>query len=314
MGLHPQVEVVLQKLAGLGFPSLQTASMEEIRKAFAYSRTQLKEIVTPLADVSNQTIHSQEADIPIRIYRPEGEGLLPVLVFFHGGGFVLGDLETTDNICRFLAHHARCIVVSVAYRLAPEHPYPAAVNDAIFAANWVAEHAEAFGGDSKRLGVGGESAGGNLAAQVTLWARDQQGPKLSFQLLIYPGVHLRVDSPTCIEFENKYNLTVDEMKWFHTHYLAHEEMGRLPEVSPLLAKSLSDLPPALVITAEFDPLRHDGEAYVDRLNASGTQAIGKRYDGMVHSFLNYSGEVDDSLRALEEIAEALYEAFYRASK
>ncbi|MET3289729.1 alpha/beta hydrolase [Brevibacillus fluminis] len=309
MPVDIQVQKVLQKQSELGFPSLESATIEEIRQAFAYSRTQLVEIITPVASIVDTLIASPEGDIPIRIYTPEAVGVLPVMVFFHGGGFVLGDLETTDNICRFLAHHAGCIVVSVAYRLAPEHPFPSAVHDAYFATKWVSEKASSFHGDASRIAVGGESAGGNLAAVVSLLARDKSGPAINFQLLIYPAVSFSFDSPSCIECGNKYNLTLDEMIWFRSNYLANEELGALPAVSPMLAESLAELPPALVITAEFDPIRDDGEAYADRLNKFGTKAKKKRYAGMVHSFLNYSGSVEQSKIALEEIAAELRQVF-----
>lgn len=314
MGVHPQVQAVLSRLAELNFPSIETAPLSEIREAFSYSRTQMKEVIAPVASIEDRTLVSPDTEIPIRIYTPEGPGPHPVLVFFHGGGFVLGDLDTTHNICRYLAWSANCVVVSVDYRLAPEHKFPAAMEDAYFATKWVAENAASFGGDATRIAVGGESAGGNLAAVVSLLARDGGGPAIIYQLLIYPAVYFGLDSQSCIECGNKYNLTVDEMVWFRDHYLNGPDDEKNPLVAPLLASDLSGLPPALVVTAEFDPIRDDGEAYAARLVEHGVKATAIRYEGMVHTFLNFSGEVDQSKTALDEIAAGLRNAFLPGEK
>ncbi|WP_060204047.1 alpha/beta hydrolase [Sporosarcina koreensis] len=308
--VDPQVEEVLSRQANSGNDSTETTSVAEARRMFSESRTNFKEIVKEVASVTDVVLDSPNGKIPIRIYTPEGNGPFPVLVFFHGGGFVLGDLNTTHNICNYLANGAECIVVSVDYRLAPEHKFPAAVEDAYFATQWVEENAYTFMGDPSRIAVGGESAGGNLAAVVSIMARENKTPALKFQLLIYPCVQFGMETKSMIECGEKYNLTVSEMKWFGDHYFSDKSQMTNIFASPLLAENLEGLPPALVITAEFDPLRDEGEEYADRLASSGVPVRKKCYPGMVHSFFNYSGEVDQSQIALDKTVMELREIFY----
>lgn len=308
--LNPQVKELLKKLGDSNSVALENLSPTEVREAFAYSRSQIKEIIKPVSKVEDLSIDSPGGAISIRIYTPGGQGAFPILVFFHGGGFVLGNLETTDNICRYFANGAECIVVSVDYRLAPEHKFPSAVEDAYFATKWVEDNALSFNGDPARIAVGGESAGGNLAAVVSIISREKRTPSIQFQLLIYPSTHLAHNTESCIECGNKYNLTLDEMEWFGNHYLSDEKQIENPLVSPLVTEDLSNLPPALVITAEFDPLRDEGEEYAERLASSGVDARKKRYSGMVHSFFNYSGEVDQSKVALDETVSELRQVFH----
>lgn len=316
MTVHQQVRSVWEKQRLLGIPPTESMTPAEARSAFARARAELAEMETPVASVEDRVIVTGEhgaGELPIRLYYPMGEDLpqlLPVLVFFHGGGFVLGSLEITDRICRYYAQHARCMVVSVDYRLAPEHKFPAAVQDAYAATKWVAENAAAIRADHSRIAVGGESAGGNLAAVVSLMSRDRGEFSLCFQLLIYPVVQFSLDTASCLECGNKYNLTLDEMYWFRRQYLEHEDQIQHPLASPMLAPDLSNLPPALIVTAEYDPLRDEGEAYAKRLTSFGVPAKANRYAGMVHSFLNYSGEVDASREALAETAIELRRVFY----
>ncbi|MGG1658052.1 alpha/beta hydrolase [Brevibacillus sp. NRS-1366] len=308
MPIDPQVKDLLQRLERAGGEPLYKLSPEEARRALAASRASINEIVSSVASVEDVEIVSPDGGIPLRIYTPAGTGPFPILVFFHGGGFVLGDLEMVDRMCRFFSDKAKCLVVSVAYRLAPEHKFPAAVEDASFTVNWVAENAARLNGDHARLAVGGESAGGNLATVVSQLARDTGGPSLVFQLLIYPVVRFDFATPSYEEHGHSNNLTIDEMKWFKEHYLERDQ-EKHPLASPLFAPDLSNLPPALVITAEYDPLRDEGEEYADRLRSFGVPVTGIRYQGMVHSFLNYSGEVEESKKALEEISEQLRQVF-----
>lgn len=308
--LDPQVENVLSRQATAGTDAIEALSVAEARRIFSESRTNFKEIVKEVSSVTDMVLASPDGKIPIRIYTPEGNGPFPVLVFFHGGGFVLGDLNTAHNICKYLANGAECIVVSVDYRLAPEHKFPAAVKDAYFATQWVEKNAHTFMGDPLRIAVGGESAGGNLAAVVSIMAREKKSPALQFQLLIYPCVQFGMETMSMIDCGEKYNLTVSEMEWFGDHYFSYKSQMTNAFASPLLAENLENLPPALVITAEFDPLRDEGEEYADRLAFSGVPVRKKCYPGMVHSFFNYSGEVDQSQIALNETVMELRKVFY----
>lgn len=249
------------------------------------------------------------AEMLVRIYRPRGEGPWPVLVYFHGGGFVVGDLDGHDGSCRALTNAVPCVVVSVDYRLAPEHPFPSAPEDASAATRWVAEHAASFGGDPTRIAVGGQSAGGNLAAVVPLMARDRGGPPLVFQLLVYPMADHSFETPSYRENAEGYWLTRERMQWYWGHYLARPEDGAHPYASPLRATDLRGLPPALVLTAEYDPLRDEGEAYAARLREAGVPVAHTRYEGQIHGFFAWLTAEDGRNQAMEESTEALRAAF-----
>ena len=230
-------------------------------------------------------------DIPVRVYRPSTGGPLPLLVYFFGGGWTLGSIDTSDGICRSLANSAGCLVVTAGYRLAPEHRFPAAVDDCYAATAWIALHATDFGADPARIAVGGDSAGGNLAAAVALLARDRGGPRLAGQLLVYPNTD--------------YLFNHHSVAWYWQHYLATPDDGRNPLASPLRADDLGGLPPALVVTAEYDPLRDQGEEYGHRLADAGVPAVVSRYPGTVHGFFAMAGTVDAGRAAIAEAAGAL---------
>jgi acetyl esterase len=262
-----------------------------------------------VAKIENRTLPSPAGGIPVRIYTPAGRGSLPVLVYFHGGGWVLGSVEGNDVLCRALSNAAGCIVMSVDYRLAPEHPFPAAVDDAYHATLWAAENAAGIGGDSSRIAVGGDSAGGNLAAVVAQVARDHGKPSLKFQLLIYPVTDAACDTPSYSENADGYLLTRDAMQWFWNHYTPSDADRKNPCASPLRAVNFTGLPPALVITAEFDPLRDEGERYADRLRAAGISVQLTRYDGMIHGFFAMAAMIDQGKQAIQQAAAALRAAF-----
>jgi acetyl esterase len=230
--------------------------------------------------------------------------VLPLLVFFHGGGFVIGDIDTHDATCRGLAKAAHCIVVSVDYRLAPEHPFPAAPEDCYAATVWVADNAASLGGDGARLAVGGDSAGGNLAAVVALMARDRGGPALTHQLLIYPVIDHNFDTASYVENGRGYLLSREMMMWFWGLYLEDAGDGSKPYASPIRAEDLSGLAAATIISAEFDPLRDEGEAYARRLGDADVAVTARRYDGMVHGFFAMTAVLD---RAREAVAFAAAE-------
>ncbi|MFZ2362282.1 MAG: alpha/beta hydrolase [Anaerolineae bacterium] len=255
----------------------------------------------PVASVVDRTIPGPAGELPIRVYTPEGPGPFPAVVYFHGGGFVVGSIDGGDAACRALCHGAHCIVVSVDYRLAPEHKFPAAVDDCLAATRWVAAHAAELNADAAMLVVAGESAGGNLAAVTALRLRDEGGPALRGQLLFYPVTDYHTPpTPSYLANANGYLLTRAMMVWFWGHYLNDASEAGHPHASPLRAPDLSGLPPALVITAEFDPLRDEGERYAERLQRASVPTQLTRYDGMIHGFLLLSELFDEGRQAMEE--------------
>ncbi len=257
-----------------------------------------------LGRIENTSITGPGGDIPIRVYARESGGLRPALIYFHGGGFVIGSVETHDALCRAIAKESDAIVVSVEYRLAPEHKFPAAVEDAHAATVWAVANAERLGIDARRLAVGGDSAGGNLATVVALRCRDESGPALAGQVLIYPTTDASsFQNRSHREWGEGYLLTSAGLKWFYGHYVASPELLCHPEVSPLLAANLSGLPPALIIVAEFDPLRDEGEAYAKRLRQADVPVALTAYPGMIHAFVSMLGVVTDARRAILEVAQ-----------
>ncbi|WP_251552528.1 alpha/beta hydrolase [Neobacillus muris] len=306
--LDPQAKFLLEQLEAAGGPAMETLLPEQARQAIDLGT--LAGEPEEVAKVENRTIPGPAGEIPVRIYTPAGEGPFPVLVYCHGGGWVIGNLDTMDGPCRMLANKAGCVVISVDYRLAPEHKFPAAAEDAYAAVKWVAENASAIQGDANRIAIGGDSAGGNLTAVTALMAREKGGPSLACQLLIYPVTNHSYETESYQENAEGYFLTKNMMIWFWNHYLRNEQDGLNPYASPLKAGDLSGLPPALVITAGFDPLRDEGEAYGDLLKEAGVPVEATRYDGMIHGFFGMPGILDDSKKAIDQAANALKRAFY----
>ena len=307
MPLDPQVQKFLQQIGQMGLPSLPSLKPAQARDLVAQLRD--RNLSPPaVARVEDRIFPSTSGNIPVRIYTPNSASL-PLLVYFHGGGWVLGDLDGADYICRSLASHAECIVVSVDYRLAPEHKFPAAVEDAYAATSWVAQNASALNGDPTRIAVGGDSAGGNLAAVVCLMARDRGGPSLVYQLLIYPVTQYGFETQSYREYgQGGFGLTKDEMVWFWHHYLTHAVDGQNPYASPLLA-SCHNLPPACIITAEYDVLRDEAETYAARLHEAGVEVRLWQYKGMIHNFMGLTSVLDRGKRTLVEISAQLCTAF-----
>jgi acetyl esterase len=263
-----------------------------------------------VARVENLTIPGPAGEIPIRTYTPEGDGPFPILVFFHGGGWVIGNLDTHDSICRSLANQADCVVVSVDYRLAPENKFPAAAAAAFGATQWVAANADQLNADPARIAVGGDSAGGNLAAVVSLMARDKGGPALIYQLLIYPTTNISTfDTQSFKDHADGYILTKDSMAYYRDHYIQGTEDTKNPYASPLLAEDLKGLPPALVVTAEFDVLTDESKAYAERLIQAGVPVTYTCYEGMIHPFFSFPAVVDCARKAMGETAAALRTVF-----
>lgn len=304
MPLDPQVQTLLEKLDASGIPPFHTLSVVKARQAMLdlFGR---KQNPLPVHRVEDRDIPGIAGTIPIRIYTPEGEGPFPVLVYFHGGGWVLGSMATHDPICRELTRAVGCVVVSVDYRLAPEHPFPVPLEDCYAAVCWVARHAANINGDAQRIAVGGDSAGGNLAAAVALTARDRGTPSLAYQLLIYPVTDYAFDTGSYQENGQGYFLTKDMMVWFWQHYLRHEDDGLNPQAAPLRAQHLYGLPSTLVLTAEFDPLRDEGEAYAERLQAAGVPVVYRCYQGMIHGFLGLTSMLDTAAQVMVETAATL---------
>ena len=306
MPLDPQAQALLEQMKAMGFtytPDLTVTRARELVQAMQAVRPAGE----PVAHVEDRLIPGPAGEIPIRIYSPEGSGPFPVLVFFHTGGWQVGDLDTQDPLCRRITNRAGCSVVAVEYRLAPEHPFPAAVEDSYEATRWVATHAAEFQGDPSRIAVGGDSSGGNLAAVIALMARDQSNPKLAFQLMMFPTTDFRLNTPSMEELGEGYNVTKQQMIWIRNNYLPNQADWTNPLASPLMAPNLSGLPPALIIYAEYDPLRDEAEAYATRLKEAGVSVKASRYDGMIHDFPDLFEEPGN--RALDEIASALRAAF-----
>jgi len=274
--LDPAIKTVLDQLETMGGPALHEVSPDEAREMMKLL-TAIEGEPEAVARVENTMI----AGVPVRVYAAE-RGPQPILVWYHGGGWVIGDLDTTDGVARKLANRADAVVVSVDYRLAPEHPFPASVDDCWAVLEWVAANGAELGGDPPRIAVGGDSAGGNLAALMAIKARDA-GISLRHQLLVYPVTDLTLSFPSIDENAEGYLLTKDSMVWFVNHYLGGAD-PKDPNISPYYVDDVSAVAPANVLTAEFDPLRDEGEAYADRLKDAGVAVEMKRYDGMIHGF------------------------------
>jgi acetyl esterase len=299
--LDPEVRALLESMEAEGSPPLESLPPEEARRAAAEG---LKEVAGPLEPVA--LVEEVQAPVPMRVYTPEGNGPHPALVYFHGGGWVVCNLDTHEAVCRAIARRAGAVVVAVDYRLAPEHKFPAAVEDCYAATLWVAASAGRLDIDPRRIAVGGDSAGGNLAAVVALKCRDEGGPALALQALVYPVTNLAsFDTASYREFAEGYNLTKSEMEWFRACYLARPEDGAHPHASPLLAPSLDGLPPALVITAECDVLRDEGEAYAKRLEDAGALVTCTRYPGTIHPFFSMPGALAQARQAIGQVAAAV---------
>jgi acetyl esterase len=308
--LHPEVRSIVEQDRAEGVPRSSSLSVEGARsvhvEGFAFP-----EEPTPVGDVSEYRIPGPGGPLPVRVYEPDGEGPFPALLYIHGGGWVLGNLEGVDELCRRLANAADCAVVSVDYRLAPEHPFPAPVEDCSAALRWIAENPGVAHADPDRLAVAGDSAGGNLAAAVSLLARDRDGPDLDYQVLIYPVTNHAFDTESYEENAEGYLLTKRDMEWFWDHYLERDLDGRNPYASPLRARDLSGLPPATVVTAGFDPLRDDGLAYADRLAEAGVAVERRNHEDMIHGFVTtlVDPELERATAEIERIGEEVRGAF-----
>jgi acetyl esterase len=312
--MDPQLEVLMKMADLFGGTALNEMMAVEARRnrdRLSGMLARLKQPGDMLASVQDMELPISEGSIPVRVYTPPGSGPFPLLVYFHGGGWVIGSIATHDAVARALAARGGCVTISVNYRLAPEDPFPAAVEDAYAAVAWAAQEALTLNGDSRRIAVAGDSAGGNLAAVIAIMARERRGPALTAQVLIYPVTDLSNFSTSSYEMfaEEGHGLNRSDMAWFREHYLSTSDICNDPMASPLLNEDLSGLPPAIVVTAEFDVLRDEGEAYAARLEAAGVQVVWKRYNGMMHGFVNLFGLVPRANACLDDLAAALRGAF-----
>ena len=311
--LDPQAKLLIEKAEGAGNPELYELDPSAARKLFLELSMAVAVDPIEVGSVVNQQIPGPTGQILLRFYRPVGvQRNAAALMYFHGGGWVIGDLDSHDGICRWLCARSGCVLVSVDYRMAPEHKFPASVDDCLAATHWVAANAVNLGIDTTRLAVGGDSAGGNLAAVVAQQARDRGGPEIAYQLLIYPATDLTMAEPSHQELAEGYRLTKPLMEWFVNHYLNNYAERSDPRASPLLNADLHGLPPALVITAGFDPLRDEGVHYSDKLAAAGVETTHVCYDGMIHGFFSMGGWLEKSREALDYVAERLGEALTKA--
>jgi len=304
MPLDPQVRDLLDRRASAGTPPLYSMSVAEARAADIAAIKAAGGAVEPVAAVEDTVIPGPAGPVSVRGYLPHGTGPFPLLVYFFGGGWTLGSVETSDGVCRALTNAVGCRTVAIGYRLAPEHRFPAAVEDCYAAVRWLADHGDELGTDTSRLAVAGDSAGGNLAAVTALLARDRGGPPLSGQVLLYPNTDQTFDLPGV---PDGHDLPFNErsVRWYRDNYLPDNDDGANPLASPLRAPDLSGLPPALVITAEYDPLRAEGIRYATRLQDAGVDVEHVDYPGMIHGFLTMLGELDASRQAVSQIAAYL---------
>ncbi len=324
MAADADMQAVLDQYAKFNTPPIETLSPENARNlptlknaveemtaesVAVRALTLAKPMPEPVGSIDHIMIPGPGGEILARVYTPEGDGPFPVLVYFHGGGWVIANLEVYEPSCRALCNAAESIVVSVAYRQAPEHKYPAAVDDAYAATQWVIANAAQLNGDPSCVAVAGESAGGNLATVVCLKSRDEGGRMPAAQLLVYPVTDSRMNTPSYSENRDAKPLNAAMMPWFWKHYLENPEDGHQPYASPMMANDLGGLPPAIVITAEIDPLRDEGEAYAQRLADAGVSVKAARYDGVTHEFFGLAGMVGKAKDALGDAVDGLKKVF-----
>jgi acetyl esterase len=312
MAVDAQAQAFLGRVAAAGRPAFHTLTPEDARREYRQTRAYVQPAKPEVASVSDRAVPALHGSIPVRYYRPlhsKPDDFLPVLVYSHGGGHTIGCLETHDTLCRELSNRTPCAVIAVHYRLAPEHKFPAAVEDCIAATRWVAAAAATLGVDARRIAVGGDSAGANLAAVTALALRDSGGPELRFQMLVYPITDQFLDTPSHKTFAEGYLLTRNDMLYYRRNYLRGPDDYGDWRASPQRAGNFSRLPAALVITAGFDPLCDEGKAYADALAAVGVPVSYTCYEGMIHGFFMMGGIMDAANEAVAQAAAALAKAF-----
>ena len=310
MTLDPKLKALLEQPADPNAKPIEEIPIEEIRRQFNEDIAAIDKPGPEMKDIQDRAVDVGDAEIQVRWYTPSTLAAAsgnPVLVFFHGGGWIQGNIETHDSMCRVLAHDGRSLVCSVDYRLAPENKFPVSLNDSYTATKWAHQHAAMFGGDPGKLAVGGDSAGGNLAAVISFLARDDGSVPIRFQLLLYPVTDLASETESKRKFSNGFWL--DTLPFLIESYVATDEDRTNPLASPLRARNFSGLPPAHIVTAGHDPLRDEGRAYATRLQEAGVDAQYDCYESMIHGFISIRGIVDEGERALQASAASLREAF-----
>ena len=306
MKLDPQARALIERLAAAGAPPLHTLTASQARQAYRESRAALAAAPAHVEEIRELTIPGPAGMLRARLYRPRAaRSALPGMVYFHGGGFIYGDLDTHDVTCRSIAQSAPCAVVSVDYRLAPEHRFPAAVEDAYAATAWVASNAASLGIDPARLIVAGDSAGGNLAAVTALIARDRNAPDLAMQVLVYPTTDFAAETDSIARFAEGHLLTRESIRWVKRSYLRNEREAFDWRASPLRAGDFSKLPAAYIITAGFDPLRDEGNAYAGQLAQAGTAVTLECFEGQVHGFLLMGAAIAAAGHAIQRVGQML---------
>jgi acetyl esterase len=302
--LDPEIQPIIDLMAATPGPPDHLVPVAVARAADRVDSAEMSGPGEEVADVRDVELPGPGGPIRVRIYRPNGEGPLPLVAYVHGGGWVIGTLDTYDPLCRALANASGAVIASIDYRLAPEHPFPAAPDDVRAAVRWLAEHAEELGADPARIGIAGDSAGGNLATVTARRLRDEGGPELRFQALVYPVCDSALNTPSYREKSVGFSLTAASMQRFWGLYLNGSD-GRQPDASPLQAEDLAGLPPAFVLTVPDDVLCDEGEAYARALEAAGVPVTLCRYDGAVHGFFRWMAKAELSRRAVAEVGAAL---------
>jgi acetyl esterase len=311
MPLHPQANAFLNIVNASNRIPLHTLGAAKAREVYAERPDNLAPPWVPVFNVKDRIIQQSNLSVPLRIYTPKESCVpLPICIFYHGGGMVIGSLDGYDTLCRQICMQSKCIVVSVDYRLAPEHKFPAAIDDAYAAFLWIRQHAKDFGGDKSNIAVSGDSAGGNLAAVVTILARDQHLAGIKCQTLIYPATAPYADSPSHFAFAKEYFLERETVLWFHESYIRSDNDRKDFRYAPLIAKTLAHLPSALVIVAKYDTLRDEGVAYANRLTSSGIDVTLQEYEGMFHPFVSLAGVLDEGKEAISVMSNYLHQHLY----
>lgn len=311
MALHPQTKALLEQAAASNTPQLDDGTPEEGRNVFATTTNMLGIPPRPVKEVKEIQIPGPNGPIRTVVITPNhtGNAPLPMLIYYHGGGWVIGSPETHKGETHYYADAAQCIVLVPDYRKGPEHRFPAAPQDCYAVLEWAAANASSLGADSSRIAVAGDSAGGNLSAVVSHMARDRNGPSIALQLLVYPATRMGPDTQSFKDFAEGYFLTARAMHWFYNHYMATKAEWDDPLASPLLSDNLRGLPPAFIMTAGFDPLRDEGAAYADKLKAAGVPVEYVCYDEQIHGFVSLAGALDDGQAFLQRASAVLRKAF-----
>ena len=308
MPLHPKLEEFLRDVKRSNNKPFEQMSLEEMRQAtknFKVFQGESEEIYKTF----KRNVKNEDHEYTIKIYQPSKETSLPVVLFFHSGGFVKGDVEYSEAFCRKLSNGSNCIVVSVNYRLAPEHPFPASIEDSYHALQWIHQHAGEFGGDPNKIVVAGESSGGNLAAALAIMSHSKKGPPICFQVLIYPQLDYTFSFPSHKLFGKEYFLTEEALLFYAKQYLPENVDRKDQYVSPYFTKHYKHLPSAYIITAEYDPLRDEGEAFAQNLKKAGVDVIHHRFPGMIHGFVSMVTIVEEARQAIQMVCDTLHSVF-----